>query len=93
MNLDEPIGALGNYPAAYVLRGSDGSYLYKGACRNLAKRLRDHRAGRVSCTKNRRPLTLVYREECSDYSAALKREKFLKSGQGRKWLNDYLKQS
>ena len=73
-------------PAAYVLAGSDGKYLYKGSCRDLVERLKDHDAGRVSRTKNRRPLRLVHAECFASYSDALAREKFLKTGTGRDWL-------
>ena len=59
---------------------------YTGAARNLRERLRDHQAGRGKRTKNQRPLQLVYHETMPSYSEALARETFLKSGQGRKWL-------
>ena len=90
MDLDAAIEQAENRPAAYVLMGATGEYLYKGACRDLKERLKDHRAGRCSKTKNRRPLALVHFEYCDTYSDALKREKWLKSGQGRKWLADDL---
>jgi hypothetical protein len=32
-------------------------------------------------------------EEFADYKSARKREKFLKSGQGREWLNEFESQS
>jgi len=32
---------------------------------------------------------LLYTEEFPDYKPARKREKFLKSGQGRRWLDDF----
>jgi len=73
-------------PATYVLKSADGEYLYKGSCRNLDKRLKDHNAGRVSCTKNRRPVTLVHAEFFETYTEARHRENFLKSGVGRAWL-------
>ncbi len=73
-------------PAAYVLKSADGTYLYKGSCRDLDKRLKDHHAGRVSCTKNRRPVALVHAEFFETYTEARRRENFLKSGVGRAWL-------
>ena len=86
MQLDDAINSLESCPAAYVLAGSDQQYLYKGACRDLARRMKDHRAGRVSRTKNRRPLALVYFEYFNTYTDARKRELFLKTGAGRHWL-------
>ena len=86
MTLDEAIDAVEPRPAAYVLRGAAADYLYKGSCRDLVKRLKDHRAGRVSRTRNRRPLRLVHFEYCPDYTNARKQENWLKSGAGRKFL-------
>jgi predicted GIY-YIG superfamily endonuclease len=44
--------------------------------------------GQVARTRNRRPLKLAYFEYTIDYTEARKRENWLKSGQGRKWLKD-----
>ena len=84
--LDEVIPQIQHRAAAYVLMGCDQRYLYKGACRDLYERLEDHRAGRATRTKNRRPLRLVHHEYCAMYEEALKRERYLKSGYGRIWL-------
>jgi predicted GIY-YIG superfamily endonuclease len=73
-------------PAAYVLQGAAGGDLYKGACRDLQRRLRDHAAGRVAHTKNHRPLVLVYFDYQPDFTAARQRENFFKSGAGRAFL-------
>ncbi|MFI5294630.1 MAG: GIY-YIG nuclease family protein [Thermodesulfovibrionales bacterium] len=72
----------------YVLRCSDGR-LYTGSPRDLAERLKDHNAGRVRTTKNRRPLEVIYTEEFSSYSDARIRELYLKSGTGRTWLRNH----
>ena len=73
-------------PAVYVLTNGPRDYFYKGATRNLKERLKDHAAGRVSRTKNKRPLFFVYMEYCNTYSEALIRERYFKSGTGRTWL-------
>lgn len=58
----------------YILRCADGS-LYTGWTTDLGRRLAAHNAGRgAKYTRSRRPVELVYREEFSDKSAALKRE-------------------
>lgn len=58
----------------YILRCKDGS-LYTGITTDVEKRLEAHRSGRgAKYTRGRSPLELVYREECGDHSAALKRE-------------------
>jgi len=72
----------------YVLRSEkDGNY-YIGSTREIEKRIRSHRAGRVRSTKRRRPLRLIYTEKYESITEARKRENFLKSGQGRKWLKE-----
>lgn len=90
MDLDEAILCARGEPAAYVLLSATGEYLYKGACRDLVERLKDHRAGRVAHTKNRRPLRLVHVDYVADYTEARQRENWLKSGIGRKWLKQEL---
>ena len=58
----------------YILRCGDGS-LYTGLTTDVEKRLETHRSGKgAKYTRGRGPLELVYREECGDHSAALKRE-------------------
>ena len=58
----------------YMLRCRDGS-LYTGITTDVEKRLEAHRSGKgAKYTRGRGPLELVYREECGDHSAALKRE-------------------
>ena len=62
----------------YILRCKDGS-LYTGITTDVEKRLEAHRAGKgAKYTRGRDPLELVYREECGDHSAALKREAEIK---------------
>jgi len=43
--------------------------------------------GDYSFTKGHRPWEIIYQENLETRSAAMQREKFLKSGQGRKWLD------
>jgi putative endonuclease len=73
---------------AYVILGSENTYMYKGCARDLRKRVSDHVLGRVARTRNRRPLNVLHVEYTSNYTEARRRENWLKSGQGRKWLKD-----
>jgi predicted GIY-YIG superfamily endonuclease len=58
----------------YILRCADGT-LYTGIATDVEKRFEAHASGRgAKYTRGRGPLTLVYRERCSDHSSALKRE-------------------
>ena len=72
----------------YVLYNKEVDRLYIGSTRDLEKRIKDHRAGRVKSTKAYRPWKIVHTEEFGLYSDARKRENFLKTGAGRKWLKD-----
>lgn len=63
----------------YILRCGDGT-LYTGTTNDVEKRLAAHQSGKgAKYTKGRGPLTLVYREELADKSAALRREWEVKS--------------
>ena len=86
MELALAIRCLPATPGVYVLKGANGLH-YTGAARNLRERLKDHLAGRASRTRNQRPLDLLFWESAADYTTALTREKFLKSGAGRLWLH------
>ena len=63
----------------YILRCRDGS-LYTGITTDVEKRFEAHNSGKgAKYTRGRGPLELVYREECGDHSAALKRELEIKA--------------
>lgn len=53
----------------------------------MISRVKFHQEGKVEATKNRRPLILVYYEACLNEKSAIEREKQLKTGFGRKYLN------
>lgn len=58
----------------YMVRCADGT-LYTGYTCDPEKRAGTHNTGRgAKYTATRRPVTLVYSEECASRSAALKRE-------------------
>ena len=58
----------------YILRCSDGS-LYCGWTKDLERRLAAHNSGKgAKFTRSRRPVELVYWEECPDGRSAMKRE-------------------
>ena len=62
----------------YILRCCDDS-LYTGYARNPVEREKIHNCGRgAKYTAGRRPVTLVYCEQCDSLSEALKRERQLK---------------
>ena len=74
----------------YVLWSSKFRKRYIGSTDNIEKRLGEHNRGHNKFTKSGMPWIKVYQEEFSTKTEALKREKFLKSGQGRTWLDKQL---
>jgi putative endonuclease len=63
----------------YILECSDGS-LYTGVTNDINRRFLAHQEGKASrYTRTRRPVALVYREECGSRSQALSRECAVKS--------------
>jgi putative endonuclease len=86
MELSEVIINTSRRPATYVVGPANGSYLYKGSARDLQQRLKDHHAGLVSRTKNRKPLHLLFFRYFETYAEARAFENYLKSGLGREWL-------
>jgi predicted GIY-YIG superfamily endonuclease len=77
----------------YILECNDGS-LYTGATSNLERRFREHQKGTAHYTSYNPPKSIVYAEQFSTKSEALKREAQLKSWTRRKKLalisGDYL---
>lgn len=63
----------------YILRCGDDT-LYTGVTDDVQRRLELHRCGKgAKYTRGRGPLTLVYREICTDHASALRREYAIKS--------------
>lgn len=75
----------------YVLWSKLDGDFYTGYSNNLFKRLSEHRRGKVFSTERRRPLVLIYYEVCGDEQDARAREKFLKSGMGKRYIRNRLK--
>lgn len=75
----------------YVLKSLRDGMLYTGCTGDLRKRLSEHRAGKVASTKGRNPLHLIYYEACLNVKDAYAREKYLKTGMGKRYLKNRLK--
>ena len=69
----------------YVLQGKEKRYV--GITNNLTRRLAEYRAGHTKGAQIVGQFRLLQKEKYPDYKSARKREKFLKSGQGREFLN------
>lgn len=72
----------------YVLQSSKDGKLYIGYTDNLLRRCKEHNNGLVKATRSRTPLKLVYYEACLKKEKAIKREKYFKTGYGRKFLKE-----
>jgi len=70
----------------YVLESIKDNKHYIGCTNNLRKRFYDHNQGLVESTKHRKPFRLVYYEACINKVKAYKREKYFKTGYGRRFL-------
>lgn len=75
----------------YILYSLKDNKFYIGFTNNLKKRLTEHAKGKVDATKNRTPLKLIHYEYFINRTDAEAREKFLKSGHGRKQFKEILK--
>jgi putative endonuclease len=72
----------------YVIISERDRKFYIGFTKDIEKRLAEHNDGLVTSTEYRRPLKLVYYEACLNERDAIKREKYFKSGYGRRFLNN-----
>ncbi len=75
----------------YVLESKIDGDKYVGLTNDLKRRLNMHNTGQVLATKNRFPFKIIYLETYLNKYDAAAREKFLKSGWGKNYLNRVLK--
>ncbi len=79
------------YYVYVLLSGSDGGF-YTGSTGDLKHRVGEHSEGLVKTTRDRRPLELVYYEACNSRKDGCRREKYLKTSAGKRYLRDRLKE-
>ena len=82
----------------YIIFSKTRKKFYIGSSRedSFASRLKAHNTGKVRSTKSGRPWIEITTKLFDNYTNARKKEIFLKSGVGRKWIKEnfgYLKQS
>jgi putative endonuclease len=75
----------------YVLRSLKDRGFYIGYSANLRKRFSEHVTGGSLATSHRGPWQLIYYEAYLNQADALGRERYLKSGAGRRFLNAQLR--
>jgi putative endonuclease len=75
----------------YVIENRSSGWRYIGSTvRKPVERLKEHNAGRVIATTGRGPFILIYQEELTSEVLAIKRERFFKTGKGRRVLKSLL---
>ena len=82
---------MNRYYIVYVLESLKDHKRYIGFTTNLAKRIKDHNNGRSFSTNPRRPFKLIYAELCTNLEDAKRREGYLKTTGGRRFLAKRLK--
>lgn len=70
----------------YVVKSAKYKYLYIGHTSNIEKRLRERNYGKTRSNKRYKPFILVYYEEFTERSDAIKQEKNLKMSYNREEL-------
>lgn len=75
----------------YILLSEKDNNFYTGYTKNLNIRVAKHNNGEIISTKYRRPLQLIYYEACLNQQDALKREKYLKTTYGKRYIKNRLK--
>lgn len=74
----------------YILENGAGKW-YTGCTNDLKRRVQEHNNGKSRYTKSHRPYKLIYYEACLNDKDALAREKYLKSGMGKRYIKNRLK--
>lgn len=74
----------------YILLNRN-KHLYTGYTVDLRKRFKEHNTKKSKYTKYNGPYELIYYEACSDKEDAMVRERFLKSGLGKRYIKSRLK--
>jgi len=74
----------------YVLASEKDSSWYIGYTSNLEKRINEHNSGKTITTSRKIPWKVIYCEVAFNKQDAIAREKYLKSGMGRRYLKNRL---
>lgn len=82
-----------SYQYVYVLLSQKDGKFYTGCINDLRARFNQHQSGEVLSTKDRGPFELVYYEACTDKSDAYARERYLKTGMGKRYVKNRLKRA
>ena len=74
----------------YAIISEVNSDIYVGIAMDADKRFKEHNAGKSRYTKGLRPWKSFYKDFQPDWTAARKREKYLKSEVGKEFLKSLI---
>ena len=77
----------------YILQSERTNKYYIGSTENIEERIKRHNEGRSKYTKSGIPWKLVYYEEFSDRSSAIKREKYIKNRKSKIFIAELVRTS
>jgi putative endonuclease len=77
---------MGGYHYVYVLQSEKDREFYVGCTSDVEKRVEEHNSGQVQSTKMRLPMKLVYWEGCISRQDAIRREEYLKTAWGKRYI-------
>jgi putative endonuclease len=75
----------------YVLISDIDNSWYIGYTSDIDKRFLEHNSGKTITTSKKKPWKILYFEASFNKEDAIAREKYLKSGMGRRYLKNRLK--
>jgi len=75
----------------YLQRSKKDNKWYTGCTNDLRKRFKLHNDNKIISTRGRGPFEIIYYEACANKEDAFAREKYLKSGMGKRYLKNRLK--
>lgn len=75
----------------YIIKSRKSDYMYTGITNDLRKRFNQHNKNKSTWTKNKGPWDLIYYEASLNEEDTRSREKYLKSGMGKRYLKNRLK--
>jgi putative endonuclease len=76
----------------YILESINNRELYIGYTKDLKKRFDEHNQGLNSSTKRYLPWKIIYYEACLNKKDAIRRERYLKTSQGRRLIKRRIKE-
>jgi putative endonuclease len=74
----------------YVLRSMSHNLRYTGFTQDLERRLKEHNNGQSTFTSKYKPWEVIYTEKALNRQDARRREKYLKSAAGKRFIDKAL---